>query len=204
MTRWSYRAARPCCSPGYSKGSTQRCCSYRHCRRGQRKRKVTGWLTASPRTTREAGSGCCRVPAARGVESGTSASEATAFTLGFMLRQNQPELEAIERCMNALLPYLLQGTNCCLWSVSGNHQEMACNKNMRLKSSPMLRATNRAACRPSSSWLRFTGAAVIRVSCFMSIASTTARNCGNPSRRALMPLLDLAWTRGLARSIFTR
>src|SRR6516225_5569423 len=51
MTRWSYRAARPCCSPGYSKGSTQRCCSYRHCRRGQRKRKVTGWLTASPSPT---------------------------------------------------------------------------------------------------------------------------------------------------------
>jgi hypothetical protein len=47
MTRSSYRAARLSCSPGYAKGSTQRCCSYRHSRPSQPKRKVTGWLAPS-------------------------------------------------------------------------------------------------------------------------------------------------------------
>jgi hypothetical protein len=57
-----------------------------------------------------------------------------------------------------------------------DHPEKARKTRMRIKSGPMLRPTNRAASLPSSTWLRLTGAAVVRVIGFMS-TSPAKRRC---------------------------
>ena len=81
---------------------------------------------------------------------------------------------------------------------------MACNTNMRLNSSPMLRASKRAARLPSSSRLRMTRSAVTRVVCFMSIFGNlkelreTHFDAGEGSARAPAPLCMIVF-RNFAR-----